>query len=395
MLLRQKNPLGFGVYDISRNGLIVMIRFLKKTTVILLVSALTFALCGCFVGAKEIRLNDFFGAPVTLVFSSKHTASAENSVVNGINSMLAQVEKSVSIGCESRVAAFNGAECGEKVAIDKTAYDMMSLSLSYYKETDGAFDPSVYPLTDLWGFSARHSCVNGAEKCAYDRPRNEDGSFPLPEEKYISAFKTLVGYSYTLSNADGVYSAIKTGAPVTVDGQTYLPKIDLSGMAKGYAADLAAAIINDAGVKGTYISFGGSSLYLADDNGDDWTLGIVDPNSFFRKEFARVKVRNKFVSTSGIYENNYTVDGRFCHHIIDPESGEPSESDLASVTLIGDFGAETDALATALLIKGSAYALGFLSSRSINYVLVTVDDRVFTDVDGFTLLNDGFTVVHP
>ena len=118
-------------------------------------------------------------------------------------------------------------------------------------------------------------------------------------------------------------------------------------------------------------------------------------DSFFRKEFARVKVRNKFVSTSGIYENNYTVDGRFCHHIIDPESGEPSESDLASVTLIGDFGAETDALATALLIKGSAYALGFLSSRSINYVLVTVDDRVFTDVDGFTLLNDGFTVVHP
>ena len=353
------------------------------SAVIVAVSA-AIATSGCSDEPGEVRLNDFFGAPVVMVFSEPIERSVKNKLVSEIDDMLSSVEKSVSLEQEeSCIYRFNSGE--RPVKIDQTAYSVLSAAQRFYSETDGKFDPTTEKLTDLWGFSKRHKTTGYAAVYPYDRERNKDGSFDLPDGEYISAFSLLADFSkiniYDRSeNGETEYYLDDDRFSVTVDGTTYFRSIDLSGVAKGYASDMAEKIISEMGVKGVYVSFGGSSMYLTDRSGDSYDLGIVDPFSPFRSSFATLKVKNKFVATSGTYENSYYLDGVRYHHVIDPDSGFPSDSDLVSVTLIGDSGAEVDALSTAMLIFGSEKAIKTLEDKRLKFVLVTADRTVFTNV---------------
>ena len=268
----------------------------------------------------------------------------------------------------------------------------MEKALYYYHATGGAFTPSAYKLTDLWGFTSRFADDGYSPSYAYDRERT-DGFLPLPKEEYIAAFREQAqSLPYELITDGGKYYALKRGAAATVNGVSYNFEVDLSAIAKGYACDVAESLIEESGIKGAYISLGGSSMYLSAKDGKEWSLGVVDPTSDFRVSFARVAVKDKFVATSGTYENSYITDGKVYHHIIDASVGAPAETDLASVTLIGNSGAETDALATALVIYGRERALEYLKNSNMNFVLVTNDNKVYTDLENFTLLNEAFTV---
>ena len=378
-----------------------MPKFVKRCLAVLISATVLLCICGCSVGAEEVQLNNFFGAPVTLVISSEHTAAQRNNVVKSINARLYEIENALSTEkADSDIAKLN-AQSGEKrQIISPLTATVLSAAKRYYDMTCGAFDPAVCRLTDLWGFSARHAAKTYEKIYAYDRDKNEDGSFDLPGERYIAAFKALTGFDYDVyASEDGSgYVASYAGEDVAVDGVSYNSWIDLAGIAKGYAADEAKKIIDDAGVKGAYISFGGSSLYLSDKAGESWTLGIVDPvKSAYRGTFAKIEVKNKFVATSGTYENRYVVGGKTYHHIIDPATGRPSESGLISVTLVGGSGTETDALATAMIIMGKERALDFLSGKNAEsvegYILVTDDKKVYTNIDSFILRDDSFEVV--
>ncbi|MBP5177559.1 MAG: FAD:protein FMN transferase [Clostridia bacterium] len=347
----------------------------------------------CTADAEEVTLSSFFGAPVTVTFSAVHSVRQRDELIKKINAVIEMTERSLSTENEDSVVyKFNASTVG-RVVTDAIFNEVFALSKSYYDMTEGAFDPAIYPLSDLWGFTKRFS-DGYRPSTPYDRQKDQGGGYPLPDPQYISAFRYLADFSsMRLITVDGVTEAYSELASVTVGDRDYQMKLDFSGVAKGYAADKVKKIIDEAGVSGVYVSFGGSSLYLTDKAGDDWWLGIVKPEkTTYRGTFAKIHVRDKFVATSGTYENAYATDGETYHHIIDGATGAPAKTDLVSVTLIGDSGAETDALATALVIFGKQKALDFLKDGKFGFVLVDEDKNVFTSERSLTLLSDGYTV---
>lgn len=261
-----------------------------------------------------------------------------------------------------------------------------------YANTNGLFDPTVKNLVDLWGFSKRYQENDYQPYYAFDRQRNEDGGFSLPDEKYIEAFKTLTDFN----SVNVVGNTVEMNAPYqTVDGVNYYQKLDFSGLIKGYATDVVKAIIERYGYTDYYLSAGTSSMYLSSDNQEAIMLEITDPEKP-ESSFCRVSVLNKFVSASGVYENNYTFDGNTYHHIINPKTGKPAETDLLSVTLFGDNGAKLDGYSTAVLQVGWDNALNFIQALGDDisgYVIVRNDKKVATNIEGAELLGGGYEIV--
>lgn len=127
-------------------------------------------------------------------------------------------------------------------------------------------------------------------------------------------------------------------------------------------------------------------MYLSENNAAEWNLKIVNPFSASRDALISLPVSDKFVSTSGTYENYYELGGVRYSHIIDPKTGCPAKSKIVSATVIGENGAYTDALSTAL-INLDDKAADFMSGTSYDYVLITDDGKVLSSVyDRLTFL---------
>lgn len=208
----------------------------------------------------------------------------------------------------------------EKTAVvsSETA-DILRTAIATSEETDGAFDITTAPLSDLWGFY------------------NLD--FRIPTDGEI------------LSALDGVgYQKIQlTENTITIPENT---AIDLGGIAKGYASDRVVDVLRASGVSSAIISLGGNVHALGSrTDGRDWSVGITDPDDKNRL-IGTVNVRDKAVITSGSYQRFFERDGVTYHHIIDPATGKSAASGLKSVTVIADSGIRADSLSTALFVMG-------------------------------------------
>ncbi|MGN1061329.1 MAG: FAD:protein FMN transferase, partial [Candidatus Coproplasma sp.] len=318
--------------------------------------------------------------------------------------MLSQAESSLSASVKnSCVYTFNEAAPGERVEVDKLTYDVLSIAKDIYTLTDGYYNPAVYYSVDLYGFGKRAS---GTPSAAYDRAKNEDGSYPLPDNKYVTAFCSLAQSfgEVVLSEENGSYYAYKPETTVTVDGVTYSLKIDLGGIGKGWCADRAFEIMDNYFYEYGYFNFASSSMalkkYAKSDSGT-YTLSARDPRGVAGESFFSIPVKDVCLSTSGDYEQYYEVDGvRFCH-IIDPTTGSPIRTGVSSVTVIGGSAAEDDALTTALAAMGKEKAVEFinahLSDRAV-VMLISADDgsgEIITNVpDKIKITSQGYKIVN-
>ncbi|NLA72402.1 MAG: FAD:protein FMN transferase [Clostridiales bacterium] len=229
---------------------------------------------------------------------------------------------------------------GNAVTVSKETANLIEKSKSLSKETDGAFDITVYPLVKLWGFYG--------------------ANFSVPDEKEIRKTLPFIGYeNIKLINSE-----------ITLNKNMGL---DLGAIAKGYLGDALKEILIENGALSAIISLGGNITLVGEKHGGKpWSVAVRSP--FSESEFiCTLSVSgNKSVVTSGGYERFFEKDGKTYHHIIDTKTGEPALSDLASVTIIGEDGAVCDALSTALFVMGKEKALAFLKNRKeLSYVLVT------------------------
>jgi len=324
---------------------------------------------------------DYFGTVCFAVvyddFGSKAAASRFETAWQEIKLMLAELENSVSVDKPgSDLYKFNEAKCGESVAIRPATAEMVAEAIKMYEFTGGAFNPAVANLVDLWGFSPRFRNANDNKTMPYDRPRNEDGSFPLPDARYIEAFKRLSDFSaVTLGgNKTAGYTLTKTVQDIEVDGVSYPLKIDFGGIAKGYGADKAVAILKKYGYEYGYVNLGLSSMQLLKRNvsdegapaGNMWAVSISNPNDK-TKNYISVFGKNTGLSTSGTYDVHYFLGGREYSHIIDAATGEPTRSDIVSVTILGSDGGYDDALTTALCVMGKDKARDFMNTSLKDY----------------------------
>lgn len=288
-------------------------------------------------------------------------ANVENlfAEIDNLMSTLDAVSDTQTVG--SDINNFNYSNTGAVIEIHRYTYEMLNIAHKMYEITQGAFNPAVYRLVDLWGFSSRTYRLNG--DLPYDR-KWDGGSYPLPEQKYIDAFLKLTDFSTVNAyEQDGKYYVKKNSPSVTVDGVEYTQWIDLGGIAKGYAADLSKEIITKYGYDKGYVNVGTSSFtFLKYTDDKAWELGLQDPFNGW-SSYAKVFVENVMISTSGQYNRRYTTDGVEYSHIIDGTTGRPAQTGIVTITTIGGSAAEDDCLTTALTVMGLDKAVEFINGE--------------------------------
>ena len=245
------------------------------------------------------------------------------------------------------------------VRVGEDTLELIREGMDAGKISDGSFDITIGRLTALWDF-------NG-----------EDPKVP-DDEEIQEARKT----------AD--YSRIKIqGDRVRLENAE--ADLDLGGIAKGYIADRVTESLESSGVKSGIVNLGGNVEVIGSkDGGQPFVIGIERPYSDRTEIIGTVEAMDQTVVTSGIYERKFEEDGKLYHHILDPETGYPVETDLESVTLIADKGNSCfcDHVATTCIIKGKKEAEKFIKKlqeeypeKNIHAVFVNSDDEI-TVTDG-------------
>lgn len=239
-----------------------------------------------------------------------------------------------------RLNHVDGAVC----EVSEDTYAAIEAAVQFAEWTGGAFDPTMAPLTDLWGINTDNAHV--------------------PAQAEIDAALTHVGYQ-NIELLGNNQVRLLNGA-----------QLDLGGIGKGFATDAAAAMLD--GTQGVLATLGGNiGAYGENPNRDsgNWVVGIADPddNAAF---IATVEVRGLSVVTSGDYERYFEQDGKRYHHIFDPVTGYPADSGLRSVTVIDESSTRADALTTALFVMGLEAGMAFCGQNDIAAVFVTADKQV-------------------
>lgn len=312
---------------------------MKKTGYAVLTALILILACSC--GTAEAS-RDFFAMDtiVSVKAYGSHSEEAVNAAANRIN----ELEHLFSVTDSSSDIALLNSSGSAKVS-DDTA-QVISAALELCSKTDGALDITIYPVLREWGFTTAENHV--------------------PSDAELAAALAKTGYERVTLNENTV--TLPEG---------YM--LDLGSCAKGYAGSEMIAGISEFGITSALVNLGGNVQALgAKPDGSDWTVGIADP---FAPEnlLGTIGVRDKAVITSGGYQRYFTDDsGNVYIHILDPKSGRPADSGLASVTVIGDDGLMCDALSTALFVMGKERAVGYWHENGgFDMILVTNDRRIF------------------
>lgn len=181
--------------------------------------------------------------------------------------------------------------------------------------------------------------------------------------------------TFRVPSADVLQAAVAdSGGACEVSGHTVRltrGTIDLGSAGKGAACDEAVARYQSGGASAAVIAVGGSiGLYGEKPDGSPWVVAIRDPDGAATDTIGTLSLSPGFVSTSGTYEKVRTSGGKSYHHLLDPATGYPAETDLVSATVVCANGALSDALATACVVMGSADGAALLRSYGAEYVLI-------------------------
>lgn len=266
---------------------------------------------------------------------------------------------------DSDIYAVNHSD-GQPVSVSEETAALLSFTLQMAEETDGALEPTIYPVLTAWGFTT-------------DENR-------IPSDAEITELLKNVGYErIQLKNT-------------TVQANNHM-MLDLGAVGKGYAGDLAAQVLKENGITSALLDLGGNIQAIGvKPDGSPWRLGLRDP--FSDGTLGVLEISNQAVVTSGAYERYFIgEDGIRYGHIIDPTTGHPAESGLASVTVIADEGRLCDALSTSLYVMGTERAIEYWQQhQNFEMLLITENGEIYlTDgiVDSFTLDSDnGNMTVH-
>lgn len=229
----------------------------------------------------------------------------------------------------------------------KVSSDTMELiekSRELYQDTDGAFDISVYPIMEAWGFTTE--------------------KYRIPGEKELKSLLANMDADKIICNdKDQTVKLARKGM-----------KIDLGGIAKGYTSGRVMKIMKKYGVKNAVISLGGNVQTLnSKPDGSAWQIAVEDPKD--KSSYIGVlSLRNQAAITSGGYERYFEKNGKKYHHIIDPKTGYPARKGLSSVTIISEDGTLADGLSTSLFIMGRKKAADYWKKHASAFDAVLVED---------------------
>ena len=248
---------------------------------------------------------------------------------------------------DSEISRFNAVQnTGEKFKISDDFFNVMTVAKTVYELTGGAWDGTVKPLENLWGFG--------------DSENNK--KIPAPSE--ITALLPEIGFNHIEISSD--HCLIKKKAPLS---------LDLASIAKGYGVDQVAAVIRSHGIKNFLVEIGGE-VFAAGfrKDGKPWRIGINTPQtgSPFDQVYKVVNLHDKGFATSGDYRNYFEAGGQRFSHILDPRNGYPVRNSVVSVSIVADTCTFADGLATAVMVLGPKKGLERVNSLDRTECLIVV-----------------------
>lgn len=258
-----------------------------------------------------------FGTVYHVTYQSNENLQKE------IEAELKKVDNSLStFNKNSTISAVNQ---NKPVELDKMFVDVFTLAEQVAKETDGAFDITVAPMVNLWGFGFKHGTN--------------------PTQHVVDSIKTFVGYEKVHLRGNRI---------VKDDPRTML---DCSAIAKGYGVDVVARFLRREGINNFIVEIGGEIVsHGLSEKRLPWKIGVtkpVDDSLQLNQRFQTIiNVKDKAMATSGNYRNFYYKNGRKYAHTIDPRTGYPVQHNILSATVLADNCATADAYATSMMVMG-------------------------------------------
>lgn len=244
----------------------------------------------------------------------------------------------------SQLSKFNQSREPGWHTVDIELAKVIDLALLICQQSNGAFDISIGPLVNLWGFGA------------------SDTNFHLPTENEINIALRSIGCEHLAATID----------PPAINKKQVELYVDLSAIAKGYAVDELAKLLDQHNIQHYMVEIGGEvkAKGIAP-HGNPWRIGIETPDETRGKILDIVSLNNIAIATSGDYRNYFEHEGQRYSHTINPKTGYPVKHEVASVTILNESAAVADAWATALMVLGANDALKIANHQKLTGLLVT------------------------
>jgi len=297
-------------------------------------------LCGCSITKKEplSRTGFHFDTIITITLYD----SKDDKILNTCFDYCKEFENLVSRTVKSSDISMVNHANGQPVEVSDTTIELLKKGIKFGELTDGAFDITIAPLSELWDF------------------KNNPGN--IPSESEIIEALSHVNYK----------NIVIEGNTVTLTDPE--AAIDLGGIAKGYMADQLKEYLLNEGVTSAIINLGGNVLTIgAKPNGTSFNIGIQKPFDEQNETITSVQVKDSSVVTSGSYERYFEVNNTIYHHILNTDTGYPCDNELLSVTILSEESVDGDALST------TCFALGLEKGRKLIESLEDMDAIFVTD----------------
>lgn len=272
----------------------------------------------------------------------EEAAEAATAEINRLERLLSRTRS------DSQISALNAhAGDGVSIPLDPATFELLSLAQDCTKETDHAFDMTIAPLMDAWGFGGQQ--------------------YQVPSREELQSLLLLVDGEKLLLD------------PETSTGRLADPgmSIDLGAIAKGYTARRLLALLASYEIDSAKLELGGNITALGTRyDGQPWRIAVRDPKAA-DSYLCVLPLVDATASTSGGYERYFEQDGVTYHHIIDPATGFPADSGVLSVTVISADAVQNDAFSTALFIMGADQAVAFWQEHEgFEFILAKADGTV-------------------
>ncbi len=283
-------------------------------------------------------------------------------VCDEIEAALSELEEKTSLFIDdSEINEINAAAGEAYVQVSQEVFDILYETKQLCAESDGSFDITIGPLTLLWDIAG-------------DKPQ-------VPEQEEIVEALAKVDYTKLLLNEEDC------SVMLADEGM----KIDLGGVVKGYAAKCMEAIAEDYGVSG-YLSIGGNTLVVGEKpDGSSFVVGVRDPLEDANSYFATIDISGYTMASSSAEEIYFEEDGVKYHHILDPETGYPGETDILQVSVISENGLLADVLSTTIFLKGSECLEEYMDRDDCMVLAVTEDLEVYASAGIWERLTPVYT----
>ncbi|MBF0390130.1 MAG: FAD:protein FMN transferase [Desulfamplus sp.] len=313
--------------------------------------------------ADDPKIQIFTGNTMGTTYNIKvvmpNSQNGKDDLSSLIENRLKQINQSMSVYIKSsEISIFNSLDKGKPLKISPEFYSVMVIGQNLYKITNRAWDGTVKPLVDLWGFGTK----------------GVKSTFVAPSSEVIKAYLQTTGFNQIIIGDERQKTVKKKSSAVI---------LDLGSIAKGFGVDAVAQLLKAQGYLNFLVEIGGEVFASGEKRaGNLWVVGVSKPkkgvggSESSNEIYLSLPLKDMAIATSGDYRNFTTIEGKTYSHVINPVTGYPVDNGVVSVSVIADNCTFADGLATALMVMGHKKGIELVNSLENVEALIVVREQM-------------------